>query len=130
MSQAYRSAAAIAQIDVIADAAREFAFSESDFQSLSKLAYEQTGIVLEINQRAYLPVNLEVGQATERIEVSAEAPLITTEESSIGRVIDNKSITRIPLNGRLSITGLMLLALFSAPGSTWCPDFLSRDGRR
>ena len=73
-------------------------------------SFEQTGIVLEINQRAYVPVKLEVGQTSERMEVSAEASLITTEEASIGRVIDNKSITRIPLNGRLSITGLMLLA--------------------
>ena len=81
-------------------------------------SYDQTGIVLEINQRAYLEVKLEVGATSERIEVSAEAPLITTEEASIGRVIDNKSITRIPLNGRLSITGLMLLAPgIQSPGS-------------
>src|SRR6266849_5919529 len=72
--------------------------------------YEQTGIVLEINQRANIEVTLQVGQISERLEVSAEASLITTEDSAIGRVIDNKSITRIPLNGRLSITGLMLLA--------------------
>ncbi len=72
--------------------------------------YEQTGIVLEINQRANVPVTLQVGNVSERLEVSSEAALITTEDSSIGRVIDNKSITRIPLNGRLSITGLMLLA--------------------
>ena len=41
-------------------------------------SYEQTGIVLEVNQRAYLEVKLEVGSASDRIEVSAEAPLITT----------------------------------------------------
>jgi chemotaxis protein methyltransferase CheR len=36
---------------VIADARREFAFSDADFQDLSKLAYEHAGIVLGESKR-------------------------------------------------------------------------------
>jgi len=63
MPQAFRKAAtAIADFDVIADAAREFSFSEGDFQSLSKLAYEQTGIVLPASKR-----NLIYGRLSRRL---------------------------------------------------------------
>jgi len=63
MPQAFRKAAtAIAHVDVIADAEREFEFSESDFQSLSKLAYEQTGIVLPASKR-----NLIYGRLSRRL---------------------------------------------------------------
>src|SRR5260370_21446766 len=72
--------------------------------------YAETGIVLELNQKANLEVTLQVGQISDRVEVSAEAPLISTEDAAVGKVIDNKSIMRIPLNGRLGIVGLMALA--------------------
>ncbi len=72
--------------------------------------YENAAIVLEINQKLKLDVVLQVGQVSERVEVSAAAPIIDTEDSAVGKVIDNKSITAIPLNGRLNIMGLMALA--------------------
>ena len=72
--------------------------------------HEDTGIVLEINQKVKIDVTLEVGQLSERVQVEAKAPIIETEDSSVGKVIDNKSITEIPLNGRVNIMGLMALA--------------------
>jgi hypothetical protein len=72
--------------------------------------YEETGIVLELNQKANIDVPLQVGQITDRVEVSSELTLISTEDAAVGKVIDNKSIVRIPLNGRLGIVGLMALA--------------------
>jgi hypothetical protein len=72
--------------------------------------HEDTGIVLEINQKVKIDVSLEVGQLSERVQVEAAAPIIETEDSSVGKVIDNKSITEIPLNGRVNIMGLMALA--------------------
>ncbi|MBS1827947.1 MAG: TonB-dependent receptor [Acidobacteria bacterium] len=72
--------------------------------------WAQSGIVLELNQRATIDVTLQVGELTQRVEVSSDIPLISTEDVAIGKVIDNKSITRIPLNGRLSIQGLIALA--------------------
>ncbi len=72
--------------------------------------FATTGFTLELNQKANIDVTLEVGQITERVEVNSDVPLISTEDSAVGKVIDSKSIARIPLNGRLNIVGLMALA--------------------
>jgi len=72
--------------------------------------YEQSGIRLEVNQRARVDFVLQVGNAVERVEVTAELPAINTENATVGKVIDHKSITTMPLNGRLNITGLLALA--------------------
>ena len=72
--------------------------------------FEQSGITLEIGQRLAIDVPLQVGATEERVEVTAELPTITTESATVSKVIDHKSITQIPLNGRLNIVGLMALA--------------------
>src|SRR5215472_143397 len=79
--------------------------SQSGFKT-----FEQTGIRLEINQRAKIDVPLSVGQVSETVSVVDEAAIIRTEDSEVGKVIDNKSITQLPLNGRVNIMGLMALA--------------------
>jgi hypothetical protein len=43
---------------------------------------------------------LQVGQLTETVEVSASAALLNTENSNVGGVIENKRIIELPLNGR------------------------------
>jgi hypothetical protein len=60
----------------------------------------RTGIVLRVDQTARVDFALQVGEVTERIEISAEAPLIESETSNLGQVINNKSIVEMPLNGR------------------------------
>lgn len=59
-----RSAAAVAHSDAAADASREFEFSDEDFRSLSRLAYEQTGIVLAESKR-----NLVYSRLSRRLRV-------------------------------------------------------------
>src|SRR5580704_11662816 len=51
--------------------------------------FEQTGIRLEVNQRAKIDVPLSVGQLSEKVQVVDEAPIIETEDSQVGKVIDN-----------------------------------------
>src|SRR5437867_3148732 len=60
----------------------------------------RSGIVLETNQQARLDVVLKVGGLTEEVQVSAAAPLVTTESATIGNVVDQKKIVELPLNGR------------------------------
>ncbi len=72
--------------------------------------HERSNIVLEVNEKANIDVRLEVGQATEKVEVTDQAAPISTESTEVGKVIDNTSISRIPLNGRLNINGLLALA--------------------
>jgi hypothetical protein len=72
--------------------------------------FEQAGIALEIGQRLSLDITLQVGATEEKVEVTAELPTINTESAVVGKVIDRKSLSQIPLNGRLNIVGLMALA--------------------
>jgi hypothetical protein len=72
--------------------------------------YQRTNITLEVNERANIDVRLEIGQTSERIEVIDQAAPISTESTDVAKVIDNTSILRIPLNGRLNINGLLALA--------------------
>lgn len=67
-------------------------------------------LTLEINQKVEIKATLQVGSQTDKVTVTAEAPPIQTEDSSVGLVIDTATIVNTPLNGRLNITGLMALA--------------------
>ena len=64
-----------------------------------KLAVRK-GIMLQVEQVARIDFKLELGNVTEQVEVSGTAPLVESETSSIGQVINNKSIVEMPLNGR------------------------------
>jgi hypothetical protein len=64
--------------------------------------------VLEIGQRLRVDFALQVGEVNQTIEVSAEAPLIQNESSTLGTVIAQKTIVELPLNGRSFISLLSL----------------------
>lgn len=51
---------------------------------------------------------LEVGQVSERIEVTAAAPILRTEEVSVGNVVTSQELERLPVNQR-NYTRLILL---------------------
>jgi hypothetical protein len=58
------------------------------------------GIVLQVNQRARVEAQLEVGGLTETTTVVGESPLLNTDSSEIGTVIEERAIKELPLNGR------------------------------
>src|SRR6516164_6245646 len=62
--------------------------------------FVQSGIVLETNQQARFDISLRVGAVTEQVQVSATAPLVTSESAALGNVVDQKKIVELPLNGR------------------------------
>ena len=57
-------------------------------------------ITLQVQQRAKIDFALEVGELTEVVTVESAAPLLATEETSLGQVVNNRSIVELPLNGR------------------------------
>jgi len=79
----------------------------------------QTGITLEVDQRAELNVTLQVGALTEQIEVKGALSRLNTVEASQGQVIDNQRIVEMPLNGRNYIDLALMSggAVQSTPGS-------------
>jgi carboxypeptidase family protein len=72
--------------------------------------YEQSGITLVIDQLAQINPQLSVGSEAQNVEVNSTGPVIQTEDSSVGQVIDSQSIQNTPLNGRLSVMGLIALS--------------------
>ena len=79
----------------------------------------QTGVTLEVDQRAELNFNLQIGAVTEQIEVRAALSRLNTVEASQGQVIDNQRIVEMPLNGRNYIDLALMSggAVQSTPGS-------------
>jgi Carboxypeptidase regulatory-like domain len=73
-------------------------------------AQEQKGITLAIDQTAVINAQLTIGSQQENVEVTSTGPVIQTEDSSVGQVIDSQAIQNTPLNGRLSVMGLIALA--------------------
>jgi hypothetical protein len=73
-------------------------------------SYKQTAITLSIDQVAQVNAALTVGSTGETVEVTSAGPVIQTEDSSVGSVIDSQAIQNTPLNGRLGINGLIALA--------------------
>ena len=58
------------------------------------------GVDLQVGATARINVALEVGEVTQRVEVTGGAPMLTTESATLGTVIENKRIVELPLNGR------------------------------
>lgn len=74
----------------------------------------KTGVVrhvtMFVNQTVRVDVKLDVGDVTTEVEVQATTPVIQSDTSSVGSVVDGMQIVSMPLNGRAGILGLLILA--------------------
>jgi len=59
-----------------------------------------SNLELQVQQTARIDFSLQVGSATQTVEVSAGAELLSTENATVGTVIEEKRISELPLNGR------------------------------
>ncbi len=66
------------------------------------------GVELHVEQIARIDFHLKIGAVAQTVEVAGGAPLLTTESTTVGTVIDNDRIVGLPLNGR-SFTQLIAL---------------------
>ena len=62
--------------------------------------FVQPAITLQVDQNARIDVRLQVGSTNEIVTVTEQSPLLTSEQSSVGSVVDQKKIVDLPLNGR------------------------------
>src|ERR1017187_2763849 len=83
--------------------------------------YTQTGLVLQVAQNIQVNIPLTVGSVSQEVQVSANAAMVETQDTSISEVIDHQRIVDLPLNGRQA-TDLILLS----GGAAMPPNAASR----
>ncbi len=67
------------------------------------------GIVLAVGQRARVDVKLEVGAVTQEVTVEGAAPLLSTDDATLGQLIDQRKIRELPIPGKRNMYMLALL---------------------
>jgi hypothetical protein len=77
---------------------------------------KHTGVHLEVDQKAGIDFNLNVGSATQTVQVTTQAPLLETQSASLGQGIENETVSTMPLNGR-DYTQLVTLSAGAAKNS-------------
>src|SRR5437899_2965147 len=60
----------------------------------------RTGITVQVDAVVRLDFALTVGEISDKIEVTADAPLLQSETGSLGQLMDSRKVTDIPLNQR------------------------------
>ena len=61
----------------------------------------QTGITLTVGGAQTLNLTLQVGQTSQTVEVTAEAPTVNLTNAEIGSITDETTIKQLPLNGQI-----------------------------
>ena len=120
--------------NIATNAAREVQTNESglySFPALPPASYtlkaekagfrgvERKNIEVLIGSANRIDFTLEVGEMTSVVEIAGGAPILQSENASIGTVIENRSIVELPLNGRnyLQLTSLIPGATTNGPAS-------------
>lgn len=68
----------------------------------------RNSVELQVQQIARIDFQLKPGAVSETVEVVAGAPLLNTENATVGTVIEQKRIEDLPLNGRSFISLIAL----------------------
>ena len=93
----------------------------------------RSGITVSVAQTVAVDLVLQVGQQTQAVEVSSAVVTLQTQESSIGQLVDRKSIENLPVGNR-SATSLVALSpgvvmINSGEGAENYPVFSVAGGR-
>ena len=92
--------------------------------------YVNEAIVLTIGEKRSLSFTLSVGKTAQTVDVSSGEPMLNTTSGEISQVIDQRSITELPLNGRdpsslvfltTGVTNVLASPIGLSPGGTAFP---------
>jgi hypothetical protein len=84
----------------------------AELQGFKKTVRQDVGVNVNTTIRA--DMKLEVGQMTEAVTVSAEAPVLQTDRTDTGRIIESKMVSDMPLTFNRNFQGLLV----TVPGAT------------
>ncbi|MFN0087360.1 MAG: carboxypeptidase regulatory-like domain-containing protein, partial [Blastocatellia bacterium] len=76
------------------------------------------GITLATGEHLRIDPALTPGEVADAMTINADAPLLRSETSSLGQVIDNRKIVSLPLNGRSFLSLVSLTPGVAAPPRT------------
>ncbi len=62
--------------------------------------FRQTGIVLEVSEAASIPIVLKPGDVSQSVTIKADAEMVNPVENSLDRVVGQRQVEDLPLNGR------------------------------
>lgn len=92
--------------DTVSDSSGQYNapfLSPGDYQVDVKMAgfkeFTRKGVHLGAGEHLDIDIRLEVGEASQTVEVTAEASLLNTENASAGQAITSKEVDDLPLNG-------------------------------
>ena len=80
-----------------------------------------SNIQVNVQDRVRVDATLSIGEVTESVQVAAAAPLLETDTSYLGQVVQSKQIVDLPLNGRY-FTRLAVLTSGTAPTPSGARD--------
>ena len=60
----------------------------------------RSGITLTVGRESVVNLGLKVGQISDKVTITAEAPLVESTTSAMSSLVDERSIRDLPLNGR------------------------------
>lgn len=71
--------------------------------------FERGGVSVNANENVRVDAGLEVGAISDKIVVTAEAPLVDSRSSVVGTLIDSRRVLDLPINGRnvIALAGLL-----------------------
>jgi Carboxypeptidase regulatory-like domain len=76
----------------------------------------QSGLTLRIGEQTEISLKLQVGQASESVQVDAQAPLLQTASGAVTFSLDQNKIVTLPLDGRNFIPLVALSPGVALPG--------------
>lgn len=86
--------------------------------------FRQAGIALTANANARVDIKLEVGNVVQQVSVTAAAAPVDTHSSMVGTLIDERSVTELPLDGRNVVA---LAALLPGVADLFAPQTFTDD---
>lgn len=85
---------------------------EAELQGFKKIVRQD--VKVDVNSTIRVDLKLEVGQMTEAVTVAAETPVLQTDRTDTGRIIESKMVSEMPLTFNRNFQGLLV----TVPGAT------------
>ncbi|MGA2890267.1 MAG: carboxypeptidase regulatory-like domain-containing protein [Terracidiphilus sp.] len=80
--------------------------------------FSRSGITVQVDTTVRVDAALEIGDVTETMEVTFAAPMLETEQGTLGSSVEGRTVAEMPLNGRNTFNLMELVPGVVPQGST------------